>query len=271
MARGKRLESSTGVYHVMLRGINRATVFKKSIDIYMFLTILAEVKALFGFKIYGYVFMGNHVHLLLKEPDRLLLSKFMQTLLSKYVRWYNIAHERCGSLFQSRFKSKPVETTAYFQRVLRYIHRNPVKSKICRHVWQYKDSSYRSYIDADPGIIDRDEVFASYIAKEEFETYNDSEELEYKEGDYLYMVDELPFRLTEQMARKIMKAVTKLEDLEMIGKMDQKDVIRVTRELRKRGLSYGQISRAIARSKGTVFRWDKKALDKEGIDGRSGQ
>ena len=166
---------------------------------------------------------------------------------------------------------KPFEATAYFQRVLRYIHRNPVKSKICRHVWQYKDSSYRSYIDADPGIIDRDEVFASYIAKEEFETYNDSEELEYKEGDYLYMVDELPFRLTEQMARKIMKAVTKLEDLEMIGKMDQKDVIRVTRELRKRGLSYGQISRAIARSKGAVFRWDKKALDKEGIDGRSGQ
>ena len=102
MARGKRLESSTGVYHVMLRGINRATVFKKSIDIYMFLTILAEVKALFGFKIYGYVFMGNHVHLLLKEPDRLLLSKFMQTLLTKYVRWYNIAHERCGSLLKQR-------------------------------------------------------------------------------------------------------------------------------------------------------------------------
>lgn len=260
MARGKRLESSTGVYHVMLRGINRATVFKKSIDIYMFLTILAEVKAIFGFKLYGYVFMGNHVHLLLKEPERLLLSKFMQTLLTKYVRWYNIAHERCGSLFQSRFKSKPVENVAYFQRVLRYIHRNPVKSKMCRHVWQYKDSSYRSYIDDDPGIIDRDEVFDNYIPKEEFEVYNDSEELEYHRDDYLYMIDELPFRLTEQMARRIMKNITKLDDLESFSSKDKDFIVRTTRELRKRGLSYGQISRAISKSKGTVFRWDKSAL-----------
>ena len=241
-------------------------IFLKAKDDAMFLKILGDVKKEFGFKIYGYVFMVNHVHILLKEPEEGIIGKFMQSLLVRYVYWYNIAHSRCGSLFQSRFKSKPVCTVKYFQRVLRYIHRNPVKAKMCSHVWQYRKSSYNCYFTDDPGIIDRDEVFNEFIPKEEFLIYNETEDLDYKKGEFMYMIDELPTRHTEENANKIMKKVTKLGDLTEFGTMDMDYILSKTKELRKRGISYGQISRAIHKNKGTVFRWHKKAVDNETDD-----
>ena len=263
MPKKGRIHSDSGVYHVMLRGINRAPVFVKSVDIKMFLEIMGELKQKFDFKIYAYVFMTNHVHMLIKESEKGKIGKFMQCLLVRYVYWYNGVHTRCGSLFQTRFKSKPVDSVAYFQRVLRYIHRNPVKAKKCRHVWQYADSSYNSYFAEDPGIIDRDEVFNEYIPRDEFKIYNDSEDIEFKKGDFLYMTDELPIRHTEENAGKIMKKVTGLDDMTEFGSMNIDFIFSKVRELRRRGLSYGQIGRAIHKNKSAVFRWDKKAQQAE--------
>jgi len=129
LARVARERSRTGIYHIMLRGINRQTIFKDNQDRVRFLDTLGEYKNICEFVFYGYCLMDNHVHLLIKETKE-SVSDIIKRICSSYVYWYNAKYKRCGHLFQERFKSEVVETDSYFLTVLRYIHQNPLKAKI---------------------------------------------------------------------------------------------------------------------------------------------
>ncbi len=152
MPRTARKLSESGIYHIMVRGINKETIFKNSGDIIRYLNTIKELKEKYIYKLYAYCFMNNHVHLLLQEETE-PLSQIMRRLGSSYVYWYNHKHERVGPLFQDRFKSEPVEDDTYFLTVLRYIHLNPLKAGLCNRVGEYKWSSYGDYIKST-GITD---------------------------------------------------------------------------------------------------------------------
>ena len=125
--------SESGIYHVILRGVNRQAIFEDDEDSEQFLDILEGCKAVSGFEVLAYCLMGNHVHLLMrvgKEP----LSTIFRRIASKYVYWFNVKYDRVGHLFQERFKSEPVEDDAYLATVMRYIHNNPVKAGICQQL-----------------------------------------------------------------------------------------------------------------------------------------
>ena len=61
MARQARKASVSGVYHVMLRGINRQRIFEDSQDEQKFLELLRLYRKRCGFALHGYCLMGNHV------------------------------------------------------------------------------------------------------------------------------------------------------------------------------------------------------------------
>ncbi|NMA49588.1 MAG: transposase [Tissierellia bacterium] len=145
MPRDARKRSSSGVYHVMLRGINRQTIFESDGDRYQFLKTLNRFVDEKKFILYGYCLMDNHVHLLIQELED-DISNAIKRISSSYVLWYNKKYERCGHLFQERFKSEPVEADTYLITVLRYIHQNPIEAKICKHMLDYKWTSYKEYI-----------------------------------------------------------------------------------------------------------------------------
>ena len=68
MARTARKESRTGIYHVMLRGINRQIIFEDDEDYQKFLwIIIKDTKKKSGYEIYAYCLMSNHIHLLLTQ------------------------------------------------------------------------------------------------------------------------------------------------------------------------------------------------------------
>ena len=146
MPRTARKKSSTKIYHVILRGINRQTIFDDKEDNEAFLQTLFDCKKLCGFELYGYCLMGNHVHLLLKEGLE-ELERVFKRIGARYVYWYNWKYKRCGHLFQDRYKSEPVEDDSYFVTVLRYIHQNPIKAGICKELDEYEWSSYNDYLD----------------------------------------------------------------------------------------------------------------------------
>jgi len=62
MPRKARKLSSCGVYHIMIRGINRMTIFNDDADNLNFLHIL-DFCADENFIIMAYCLMGNHLHL----------------------------------------------------------------------------------------------------------------------------------------------------------------------------------------------------------------
>jgi len=168
MPRRARAKSSSGIYHVMLRGINKQAIFLDDEDNEKFLQILEECKALSEFELYGYCLMGNHVHLLLKECKE-SLELVLKRIGTRYVYWYNKKYVRIGHLFQDRYKSEVVESDPYFSVALRYIHQNPKKARLCKSIGDYKWSSYKNYFDKS-GIIDTS-LALDLIGKSNFEKF----------------------------------------------------------------------------------------------------
>ena len=144
MVRSAREKSASGIYHVMLRGINRQDIFCDAEDYWHFLEIVKRVKESGSCIIYGYCLMENHVHLLLCERGQ-ELAVIMKRIGTSYAWWYNKKYDRVGHLFQNRFRSEAVETETYLLGVLRYIHHNPVKAKLSLTPDLYKWSSYQAY------------------------------------------------------------------------------------------------------------------------------
>ncbi|MBQ6946582.1 MAG: transposase [Clostridia bacterium] len=145
MSRQARRKSESGIYHVMLRGINKQAIYVSETDHLRFLQILQKYKQECGFTLYAYCLMGNHVHLLIKETERCPLELIMKKIATSYAYWFNLSYQRTGHVFQDRFRSEPIDDDPYFLAVLRYIHQNPLKAGLCRRDLEYKWSSFADY------------------------------------------------------------------------------------------------------------------------------
>lgn len=144
MPRVARIKSSTGIYHIITRGINQQNIFSSDDDYERFLNTLIRYCQKSSCEIYAYCLMDNHIHLLLKEGLEPLATT-MKRIGTSYVYYYNWQYNRKGHLFQDRYKSEPVEDDAYFLTVLRYIHLNPLKAGIIDDLSSYPYSSYSEY------------------------------------------------------------------------------------------------------------------------------
>ncbi len=129
MPRGPRLDQPGLTQHVMVRGIERRSIFLDDEDRRRFLLRLERVLADTGTRCFAFALMPNHYHLLL-EPLTVSLSRVLHRLGTGHAVVFNRRHDRCGHLYQNRFKSIPVEDDAYFLTVLRYIHLNPVHARM---------------------------------------------------------------------------------------------------------------------------------------------
>ena len=143
MPRQPREKSESGIYHIMLRGINQQVIFEDYEDYSKFIETIETYKAVSEYKVFAYCLMSNHIHILLKV-EKEGLDLIMKRIAGSYVYWYNWKYYRKGHLFQDRFKSEPVEDDEYFLTVLRYIHQNPIKAGITKTIDDYKFSSYNS-------------------------------------------------------------------------------------------------------------------------------
>ncbi|WP_394967733.1 transposase [Candidatus Allofournierella merdipullorum] len=146
MPRKARQLSPSGVYHIMLRGIDKMQIFPSASDSLHFLAILDFVQSP-EFEVLAYCLMGNHVHLLIKTTKDNIesLEAAMKSLGVRYVNFFNRKYQRVGTLFQGRFVSQPVATVGYFLRVLRYIHNNPVVAGLAKEPGDYPYNSYQDY------------------------------------------------------------------------------------------------------------------------------
>ena len=94
--------------------------------------------------IHSYVLMTNHVHLLVTPQQTESVSKMMQSVGAKYVRYINRIYKRTGTLWEGRFKSSLVETDKYFLICMCYIELNPVRAGMVELPSEYRWSSYRA-------------------------------------------------------------------------------------------------------------------------------
>ena len=82
-----------------------------------FLERLAERVEQYNIRLYLFVCMTNHFHLVFETPEA-NCSKFMQSLSTAYTVYYNLRHGRHGHLLDGRYKAKLVEGDDYLLRSL---------------------------------------------------------------------------------------------------------------------------------------------------------
>ena len=110
MARMARLYVPGCAQHVIQRGNDRAACFHQRNDYLRYLEYLQSAAELHAVAIHAYVLMTNHVHLLLTPDDAGACGRMMQSLGRRYVRYFNNAHGRTGTLWEGRYKSTLVDT-----------------------------------------------------------------------------------------------------------------------------------------------------------------
>ena len=78
------------------------------------------------------------------------LSEFMKTLLQRFTRWFNRAHQRSGTLWEERYKSVIVESGIAARTMAAYIDLNPVRAGMVADPAEYRWSSYGEAVGGGP-------------------------------------------------------------------------------------------------------------------------
>ena len=124
MARRPRFSFPGLPQHVIQRGNNRQAAFYTEEDRRFYLECLGDAARKYGCLVHAYVLMTNHVHLLATPLETSALSRTMQHLGRRYVRYVNDTYRRSGTLWEDRFKASLVDTELYFLRCCCYIDGN---------------------------------------------------------------------------------------------------------------------------------------------------
>ncbi|SMD00614.1 transposase [Sporomusa malonica] len=151
LARKLRVHYEDAIYHVIARGNNKERIFERDEEKAKYLEILTGYKDRYDFRLYAYVIMDNHVHLLL-QVGKTPLAKIMQGIQQRYTQYYNWHHKHSGHVFEQRYKAFLCEQERYLMALICYIHQNPVRANLPEGI-DYRWSSHRSYIRRVQGLV----------------------------------------------------------------------------------------------------------------------
>jgi len=143
MARTPRIVVPGQPLHLIQRGNNRQPTFYADEDYRFYLECLYDAASYHGCAVHAYVLMTNHVHLLLTPFSPQAVSRCMQAVGRRYVRYVNQVYRRSGTLWEGRFKSGLIDSEHYLFTCSRYIELNPVRARMVARPGDYRWSSYR--------------------------------------------------------------------------------------------------------------------------------
>lgn len=238
--RTAREKSKTGIYHIMMRGIDKRHIFLQNQDYKQFFVHLQRAKTKSDAKVLAYCLMKNHVHLLIKEGSE-EIGNTIRRINVGYALYHNFNYERVGHLFQDRFKSEPVNDEGYLYTVFRYIHQNPVQAELVNNIEHYPWSSYKEYLKKKPIYIDQDPLqnplWERFSSESEYRLFHqasvDEQCMDYKENN----------RITEKELRAHIEKTMQINNLLKLSKKDRNGIIKRVKE--ETGASIRQMEKVL--------------------------
>lgn len=176
-------------YHVFNRGNNGIDLFYDTDCYYHFLRLYEKYMEPVA-ETYAWCLLKNHFHLLIylkpqneidssklkystvEKPSVISASKQFSHLFNAYTQAINKRFKRTGSLFEKPFHRKLITSDDYFQKLVYYIHNNPVHHGFCENINDYPWSSYGSIISEKPTKIKRKEVIDAFYNLDNFIAYH---------------------------------------------------------------------------------------------------
>lgn len=154
-----KLFSADSYYHVYNRGVEKRIIFLDSEDYLIFQSYLStyllpkDTESMYRrlsqpdisgserqkilrllrlnnfsdtVKLLGYCLMPNHFHMLLWQKNADSIDRFMNSLCTRYVMYFNKKYCRVGTLFQDVYKAVLMKTDEQMLYATKYFHRNPI-------------------------------------------------------------------------------------------------------------------------------------------------
>jgi len=104
---------------------------------------LFEAKKRFGLSVLNYVVTCNHVHLLVKDTGRDVISQSIQLIAGRTAQEYNQRKNRQGAFWEDRYHATAIEADEHLHRCLVYIDLNMVRAGVLNHPIRWKHGGYR--------------------------------------------------------------------------------------------------------------------------------
>ena len=146
MARLPRLTLAGYPHHIIQRGNDRQSIVRDDQDRLRLLDLWAEHARTFKVAIHAWVIMDNHFHLLATPETQEGLPQMMQAVGRAYVRYFNLRHQRTGTLWEGRYRSNLIESERYLLACMVYIDLNPVRAGMVAQPEDFRWSSHRHCI-----------------------------------------------------------------------------------------------------------------------------
>lgn len=153
-------------YHIYNRGNNGEDIFIEARNYAYFMKLYGKYVSPVA-ETYAYCLLRNHFHFLvgIKTLEEInehasfkeacssierLISKQFATFFGTYTKAINKATSRSGTLFEGRFKRKPVTNERYYKALVAYIHQNPQMHGLIDDFRDWPFSSYQVMISREP-------------------------------------------------------------------------------------------------------------------------
>jgi len=154
MARIARVVVPFYPHHVTQRGNRRQQTFFGDDDYTTYIKLLSDFCRKAGTRVWAYCLMPNHVHLVMVPSHADGLRKALGEAHRRYTRAVNLRRRWRGHLWQERFHSFPMDED-YLLATVRYVERNPVAARLCRHPEDWPWSSATAHMKGrDDGLVE---------------------------------------------------------------------------------------------------------------------
>jgi REP element-mobilizing transposase RayT len=140
-----------GIYHIYNRGAGRQSIFRQEDNYVFLLHLLKEILPGLQLTLLAYCLLPNHYHWLVRQDGETAASALPQQVFNRYVKSFNKAYNRSGTLFEDRFKAIPITADDYLHHICRYIHGNPVRHGLALAPASWPYSNYLEWIGKRAG------------------------------------------------------------------------------------------------------------------------
>ena len=147
----KRFQKAEALHFITFSCFHRLPLLQSPQLKDIFEGVLEETRARHQARLYAYVLMPEHVHMLISEPPTILLAQFLKSLKQTTSRRLKGDRER---FWQDRYFDRNIRGEDARSEVIRYIHRNPVKRGLVASPEQYRWSSFCHYATGERGVVE---------------------------------------------------------------------------------------------------------------------
>ena len=170
MARMARVVVPNYPHHVTQRGNRRQKTFFCDEDYRYYIELISEFSLRSGTEIWAYCLMPNHVHMVMVPIEEDGLRSVLGEAHRRYTRYINFREGWRGHLWQERFHSFAMDEN-YLLSTVRYVERNPVAAKLCKHPSDWQWSSACAHLKGEDDalvrvqpMLDRIDNWGAYLA-----------------------------------------------------------------------------------------------------------